>query len=95
MSYLKKLPIDALKIDRSFILDLRENQKEASIVRAIIALAQSLNLSVVAEGVELSEQVKILEDENCHEVQGYYFSKPLAVGQFEEWYEQSKTKVLS
>ncbi|WP_078409085.1 bifunctional diguanylate cyclase/phosphodiesterase [Priestia abyssalis] len=87
LSYLKKLPIDTLKIDRSFILDLSQDQRETSIVRAIIAIAQSLNLSVVAEGVELSEQVKILEDENCHEVQGYYFSKPLAVGQFEEWYE--------
>lgn len=94
LSYLKKLPIDTLKIDRSFILDLSEDQRETSIVRAIIALAQSLNLSVVAEGVELSEQVKILEDENCHEVQGYYFSKPLAVGQFEEWYEQKRVPAL-
>jgi diguanylate cyclase (GGDEF)-like protein/PAS domain S-box-containing protein len=91
LSYLRRLPIDTLKIDRSFILDLmKENHKETSIVRAIIALAQSLNLSVVAEGVELLEQVKILETENCHEVQGYYFSKPLAARQFEEWYEHSK-----
>ncbi|MCM3004597.1 bifunctional diguanylate cyclase/phosphodiesterase [Priestia koreensis] len=88
-SYLKKLPINTLKIDRSFIIGLSTSVKEQAIVRAIITLAKSLDLSVIAEGVELPEQVDILKQEKCDAVQGYYYSRPLPVQEFEQWYEQT------
>ncbi|UNL85812.1 EAL domain-containing protein [Priestia koreensis] len=93
LSYIKKLPIDSLKIDRSFIKDIQESYKEAKIVKAIIGLAQSLNLSVVAEGVELAEQAALLQREQCDEVQGFYFSKPLSVGDLEELFFDIEAQV--
>lgn len=77
LSYLKKFPIDTLKIDRSFIVDLAENDHDRAIVKAIMGLADSMNIKVVAEGVENIEQLKILHQYKCEFIQGYYFSKPL------------------
>lgn len=77
LSYLKKFPIQALKIDRSFVKDLTEDADDAAIVRAIIAMARSLKLRVIAEGVETSEQMDFLRDHHCEEIQGYFFSKPV------------------
>lgn len=85
LAYLKKFPIDALKIDRSFIRDTPDDDDDAAIARAIIALGQALRLKVVAEGVETQEQLKFLIGEGCDEVQGFKFSKPLLFDDFMAW----------
>ncbi|MFC6672987.1 putative bifunctional diguanylate cyclase/phosphodiesterase [Marinobacterium aestuariivivens] len=76
LSYLKRFPIDVLKIDRTFVTDLPGDAESVAIVRAVLALAKQLELSVVAEGVETREQLDFLEDEGCDLVQGYYFYRP-------------------
>lgn len=77
LNYLKRLPIDMLKIDQSFVRDLASDPNDAAIVSAITAMAHSLNLKVLAEGVESWEQLEFLRDRNCHMAQGYFFSKPV------------------
>jgi len=77
LSYLKKLPIDKLKIDKSFVDGLPSNEEDVGIVKTIIALSKSLNLKVIAEGVENEAQKQFLIDEGCPEIQGYLYSKPL------------------
>jgi diguanylate cyclase (GGDEF)-like protein len=77
LSYLKRLPIDALKIDQSFVRDVTTDSDDAALVMAIVTLAHNLRLQVVAEGVETEEQLKFLQLLRCDEVQGYLFSKPL------------------
>lgn len=79
LNYLKQLPIHAIKIDRSFIKEVIINQDDAAIVSAIVAMAQQLNLEFVAEGVETVAQMEFLRKLRCNLIQGYYFSKPLAV----------------
>lgn len=80
LAYLKEFPVDTLKIDRSFVKDLEHNNNDHAIAHAIVSLAQALNLSVVAEGVENELQLNILAQLNCDIIQGYYFSKPLSSG---------------
>ncbi|WP_051261695.1 bifunctional diguanylate cyclase/phosphodiesterase [Desulfovibrio inopinatus] len=75
--YLKQFPIQELKIDRSFVMDLSDNPDDAAIVKAVISLAHSLGLKVVAEGVETKLQLKMLANMGCQRIQGYFFSKPL------------------
>jgi diguanylate cyclase len=82
MNYLRRFPIDKLKIDRGFIADLITCADDASIVRAIISLAHSLRLKVVAEGVETPEQLKFLQTLGCDQYQGYHFSPPLPASEF-------------
>ncbi len=77
LSYLKRFPIDSLKIDRSFVTELPGNHGDASIARAVITMAHSLGLKVVAEGVENEAQLAFLAQHGCDEIQGYYFSRPL------------------
>jgi diguanylate cyclase (GGDEF)-like protein/PAS domain S-box-containing protein len=78
LAYLKRFPIDALKIDSSFIRDISSDPEDAAIALAIIGLAHSLKLKVVAEGVETSEQLELLASSGCDEFQGFYFSRPVA-----------------
>ena len=77
LSHLKRLPIDKLKIDKSFISDLTEDNTTKAIVNTMIVLAKSLSLDVIAEGVETQEQQDFLLDNNCYHIQGYYYSKPI------------------
>lgn len=83
LSYLKKFPIQALKIDRSFVMDLHRDKDDAAICAAILAMANKLDLEVVAEGVEEKQQLDFLRRHNCNQIQGYMFSKPLPVADFE------------
>lgn len=84
LNYLKQFPINVLKIDRSFVDGLPDGEQDAQIARAIIAMANSLNLSVIAEGVETPEQLAFLREHGCHEVQGYLLSRPLDAQAMEE-----------
>ena len=82
LSYLRRLPIDAVKIDRSFVHDLGSSRDAAAIVAAIIAMAKSLQIRVIAEGVESYDQLNILEMMHCDEYQGYLFGKPVPAAEF-------------
>jgi diguanylate cyclase (GGDEF)-like protein/PAS domain S-box-containing protein len=82
LSYLKKLPLDILKIDQSFIRKLSENPDDAAIAVAIISMGQSLNLRVIAEGVESAEDLEFLRKHGCDEAQGFYFSRPVPPEEF-------------
>ena len=77
LGYLKRFPIDSVKVDRSFIRDIPDDKDDVAITCAVIAMAHSLRLRVVAEGVETAEQYKFLRDQDCDEIQGYYFSPPV------------------
>jgi len=82
LAQIKRFPIDTLKVDRSFIRDLGKNAEQRSITEAIIAMGKTLSLTVVAEGVETSEQQAFLREHACDAMQGYYFSKPVTQGEF-------------
>ena len=84
LAYLKRLPLDQLKIDQSFVADILDSQDDAAIARMVIALAGSLELSVIAEGVETEDQRDSLARMGCHFCQGYLFSRPLPLHAFEE-----------
>jgi diguanylate cyclase len=76
LSYLQRLPVDILKIDRSFISSMIEDSEQSAVARAIVKLGQSLDLETVAEGIESSEQLAALRELGCHSGQGYYFARP-------------------
>jgi EAL domain-containing protein (putative c-di-GMP-specific phosphodiesterase class I) len=97
LSYLSRFPLDELKIDRSFVIDLNKSENDASLVIAIIAMARSLRLQLVAEGVETYEQYHFLRNHGASVIQGYLFSRPvplaelkplLAPGHFREQLQQ-------
>jgi diguanylate cyclase (GGDEF)-like protein len=87
LSYLRKFPVDALKIDQSFVGQINSGRHDSSIVTAVISMARSLGLRVVAEGVETLEQLRFLESHRCDEAQGYYFSRPVPAAQFAQLME--------
>jgi diguanylate cyclase (GGDEF)-like protein/PAS domain S-box-containing protein len=91
LSYLKKLPLDQLKIDQSFVRDIAIDPNDAAIVQAIITMGQAFRLNVIAEGVETEAQYKFLYQYGCHSYQGYMFSKPVPIEQFELNLKQARS----
>ncbi|MBD3634363.1 MAG: EAL domain-containing protein, partial [Methylophaga sp.] len=85
LSYLKELDVDYLKIDRSFIRDLESDDNDRAIIEAITEMARRLGIQVIAEGVESENQRDILQQIGCHWLQGYYFARPMAVSEFEQF----------
>jgi len=90
LSYLKRLPISTLKIDQSFIRDILHDEEDLAITKAIIALAKSLNLELIAEGVESIEQKELLLTHGCKNIQGYLYSKPIVGSEFEKLFLRKK-----
>lgn len=92
MGQLKKMPVDELKIDKAFVLDLATNQEDQVMVKTLVTLAHNLGLRTVAEGVENQESLDFLTEIGCTKAQGFYLSRPLPLGKFNEWYAQINTK---
>ncbi|HMA18473.1 MAG TPA: EAL domain-containing protein, partial [Thermoanaerobaculia bacterium] len=82
LNHLRRFPLDRIKLDRSFVQELPGNPDHCALARAVITMAHALRLSIVAEGVETSEQLAFLRDEGCDEAQGYFFSEPLPAPEF-------------
>jgi len=85
LSYLTRFPVSRIKIDRSFVGKINRDAQDAAIVRSLIAMAHNLNLGVIAEGVETSQQAEFLRNENCEEAQGFLYAKPLPAEEFEAY----------
>lgn len=88
LAYLKRFPIDCLKVDRAFIKDTPENLDDVAIAKTIIAMAKALGMSTVAEGVETAEQLALLKNMGCDQIQGYFFSRPLPAEDFLAYYRE-------
>ncbi|WP_407691984.1 putative bifunctional diguanylate cyclase/phosphodiesterase [Pseudomonas tructae] len=95
LSYLKSLPLDKIKIDKSFVQDLLDDDDDATIVRAIIQLGKSLGMQVIAEGVETAEQEAYIIAQGCHEGQGYHYSKPLPARELTAFLKQAQRNQVS
>jgi EAL domain-containing protein (putative c-di-GMP-specific phosphodiesterase class I) len=93
LSYLKRFPVNGLKIDKSFIFGLPTDRGDVSLVEAIVAMARSLRIDVTAEGVETEEQLRFLRQRGCDLVQGYYLSEPLPAEQFNDLMEFGKGEI--
>jgi len=89
LSYLRKFPIDTIKIDGSFVADISTSADDAEIVRTIISMGQTLNKTIVAEGVETEEQLQLLRNFKCDQVQGYLFSRPLPGNELTEFIRET------
>lgn len=95
LAYLKHLPISHVKIDRSFISDIPDDPNDIAIVRAVIAMAHSLGIQVIAEGVETRDQFEFLRNQNCDAAQGYYFSRPVSSNKFAQLLEQDGPRMFT
>ena len=84
LQYLKRLPLNQLKIDQSFVQDIVVSCNDMAIVTTVIAMAKSLHLNVIAEGVETEAQFKLLVENGCHHFQGYWFGKPVQINDFKK-----------
>jgi EAL domain-containing protein (putative c-di-GMP-specific phosphodiesterase class I) len=91
LSYLKRFPITCVKVDGAFVRDLTRNEGDAAIVSAVIGIARSLKLRVIAEGVETEEQLNFLRRRRCDAAQGYYFSRPIAAEALAEYIGERRT----
>jgi EAL domain-containing protein (putative c-di-GMP-specific phosphodiesterase class I) len=90
LAYLKKMPLMEIKIDKSFVMDIINSENDAAIVKATISLGHNLGLQVTAEGVENEEILSRLHEYGCDIAQGFYFTKPLSVNDFNQWMDASK-----
>ena len=90
LAYLRRLPVQEVKVDRAFVMRMDQEADDAAIVRSIVELARTLDLSVVAEGVENRRTVRLLEEMGCALVQGYHLSRPMPVGEFIGWHAQAR-----
>ena len=95
LQYLKRLPLDQLKIDQGFVRNILTDSNDAAIAKMVVALAESLGLTVIAEGVEMQEQKDFLAHLGCHAYQGYFFSRPVALAEFEKYAQPGLTKWLA
>ena len=95
LSYIKQLPIDTLKIDQSFIRDINDDENDREITKAIISMGNSLNLNVIAEGVENTEQIQFLKREGCLEAQGYFYSQPITCTDIEAYIQTLPSTVIN
>lgn len=93
LSYLKKFPVDTIKIDKSFIQDLPGGLKDVSVVKAIIDMCHSLNMNLIAEGIETLEQIQCLREHQCDIVQGFFFGKPAPAAQFDQQLNAIRSKL--
>ncbi|MGB6129016.1 MAG: EAL domain-containing protein, partial [Psychrilyobacter sp.] len=94
LSYLKKFPIDKLKIDKSFVDGIPNNEDDNIIVKTIISMAHNLGFKVTAEGVETKDQFEFLKEHKCDEIQGYYFSRPVAIEKIKEYMETNQFNII-
>ena len=88
LSYLHSFPIDTIKIDRSFVCRMVEEGNSKALVNSLIALANSLNMQTVAEGVENEEEVKLLQEMQCNMIQGFFFAKPMDEHSLFSWFQE-------
>jgi len=95
LAYLKRLPVDELKVDKSFVIGMLNNENDSVIVRSTIDLARNLGLEIIAEGVEDIRTLEHLHALGCHTIQGYYISKPIPVAEFESWFGEWNNKNTS
>jgi diguanylate cyclase (GGDEF)-like protein/PAS domain S-box-containing protein len=95
LSHLKRFPLNVLKIDRSFVREIPDNPDDMAIAKSIISLARSLNLKVIAEGVETSSQLKFMRSHGCDEIQGFFFSRPLSARGLTRFLKQGRTLPLA
>jgi diguanylate cyclase (GGDEF)-like protein/PAS domain S-box-containing protein len=95
LTYLKRLPIDMVKIDQSFVQDVPGDKSAGAIINSIISMAKHLNLSIIAEGIERIEQVQFLEESGCHHFQGFYFHRPVPASDFERLLTEHDVEPLS
>ena len=89
LSYLQKLPVTRLKIDKSFVDNIPHSEDSVALVKVIASLAKTFHLQITAEGVEKKEQMEFLKEIECDEIQGYYYSKPLPLDEFKKFYDKS------
>jgi len=92
LNYLKKLPLNKVKLDKSFLDEMENSEKDQLLVKSIIELSHNLDLKVVAEGIESLKQIDLLENMDCDYIQGYYYGKPMPVNEIEEWMRENNLK---